>query len=260
MTTLTATPAHSAPHPVGRRLWNVMRLHAANPFTILLTPLMVLGLVLLANIVIWWVVAVLTSGDTQAVSSVSRGMQYGGASMWTFVYMMVVAIQAMNLTFQSALGFGSTRHDFALGTALTFVVLSVFYALVYAALAAIEIATNGWGLGGSMFSGFYLGPDDPWGLRLFNTFAAFMFFFLIGSLFGAIYVRFRTQGLVLFFAVLTLALIGATVLFTLTGSWPAVGRFFVTLGFAGSYALALGVGLVAGVAGYLVLRRATARS
>ena len=247
------------PRPLGRRLWNVARLHAANPFTLVVTPLIVLGIIFLANLLIWWVIAVGTAGNTEAVANASSGLQWSGASMWTFVYMMVVAIQAMNLTFPFALGFGSTRRDFSLGTALTFIALSAFFALVYTGMAALETATHGWGLNGSMFTAAYFG-DVTWGLRLFHVFTAFVFFFSIGTVFGAIYVRFRARGLILFFAALALVLIGAVALATLTASWSDVGAFFGTLGLTGTYALSLAVSAVAAIAGYFVLQRATPRS
>jgi hypothetical protein len=253
-------PAATPARPLTRRLANVVRLHLANPFTIFGTPLMVLGLIFVANWVIWALIRWASPNDAESVADVSQGLQYSGASLWTFVYMMVVAIQAMNLSFPFALGFGSTRRDFSLGTAVTFLGLSAGWALLYTGLAMIERATNGWGLGGTMFNSFYFGFDVSWGERLFNTFAAFAFFFFIGSVFGAIYVRYRARGLILFFLVLALALIGMLALITLTSGWGAVGQFFVTVGFAGGYALGLGLGAVAGIASYVVLRRATPRA
>lgn len=259
MTTTTA-PAHASGRPLSRRVGNVVRLHLANPFTILGTPLMVLGIIFLANWVIWFLVRSAAPTDPESVADVSQGLQYSGASMWTFVYMMVVAIMAMNLTFSFALGFGSTRRDFSLGTAVTFIGLSAGWALLYTGLAMLEKATNGWGLGGAMFNAFYFGLDQPWGVRLFNAFVAFLFFFAIGTVFGAIYVRYRARGLILFFLVLAVVLIGLVALATLTGSWGAFGEFFVAIGWFGGYALTLPVSVVAGIAGHLILRRATPRS
>lgn len=259
MTTISA-PALTAGRPLSRRLRNVVRLHLANPFTILVTPLMVLGIIFLANWVIWLLVRSASPSDPESVAGVSQGLQWSGASMWTFVYMMIVAIQAMNLAFPFALGFGSTRRDFSLGTGVTFLGLSAGWALLYTGLAMIEKATNGWGLGGTMFNAFYFGLDEPWGVRLFNTFVAFLFFFAIGSVFGAIYVRYRARGLTLFFLALALVLIGLIALATLTSSWGAFAEFFVAIGWFGGYALSLPLSLVAGVAGHLILRRATPRS
>jgi hypothetical protein len=257
---ILTTTASAPTRPLGRRLWNVVRLHAANPFTILGTPLLVLGLIFAVNWVIWWLIRTLSPSDPQTVADVSEGFQYSGATLWIFVYMMVVAIMAMNLTFSFALGFSSTRRDFILGTGVTFVVLSAFYALLYILLAGIETWTGGWGVGGAMFNSLYFGLDSPWYLRLFHVFTLFLFFFAIGSSFGAMYVRWKARGLVLFFSALSVVLLCAIVLTTLTESWPAFGQFFVTVGFTGAYALSLVISAVAGIAGYLILRRATPRA
>ena len=253
-------PITPAPRPLTRRVSNVVRLHLANPFTILGTPLIVLGLIFAVNWMIWWIIRTAAPSDPQSVADVSAGFQYSGASLWIFVYMMVVAIQAMNLTFSFALGFSSTRRDFLLGTGVTFVGLAALYAGAYALLAAIETWTNGWGVGGAMFTSFYFGVDDPWWLRLFHVFALFLFFLAAGSSFGSIYVRWKARGIILFFSLLSIAIMGAIALATVTGSWPGVGEFFAAIGFTGAYALSLIVSLVAGVAAYLILRRATPRS
>ncbi len=261
MTAATATsPSPVSARPIARRLWNVVRLHAANPFTILGTPLLVLATILAGNWLIWWVIRTVTPDDPQSVADVSQGFQYSGASLWIFVYMMVVAIMAMNLTFSFALGFSSTRRDYLLGSAVTFITLAAVYALIFSLLSAIETWTNGWGLGGLMFNSIWFGPGEPWFVRLFHVFALFLFFFAIGSSFGAMYVRWKARGLILFFSILALALAGLVALITATGAWPAVGDFFVTIGFTGAYALSLVISVVAGVAAYGILRKATPRS
>lgn len=259
--TIPARPAaRPLTHRLTHRLTNVMRLHLANPFTIFVTPLLILGIIFLANWVIWFLIRSASPDDAQSVADVSQGMQFSGASLWTFVYMMIVAIQAMNLTFPFALGFGSTRRAFAIGTAATFLGLSAAWALLYSALAFVERATDGWGLGGSMFNSFYFGIGEPWFVQTFNIFTAFVFFFFIGMVFGAIFVRYRARGLTLFFLALAVVLIGLVALVTLTDNWGAFGEFFVSVGFFGGYALSLIPSLAAGVAGYLILRRATPRT
>ena len=257
--TLTAPAAASGARPLGRRLWNVVRLHLANPFTIFGTPLIVVASIFAINWMIWWIIRTVAPSDPESIDDVSQGFQYSGASLWVFVYMMVIAIMAMNLTFSFALGFGSTRRDFALGTHLTFVGLAALYALIYTLLSGLETWTDGWGMGGAMFNSLYFGVDAPWGLRMFHVFAAFLFFFAIGSAFGAMYVRWKAKGLIIFFSLLAIALIGAAALATVTASWGAVGEFFVTVGFTGGYALSLAISAVAALASYLVLRRATPR-
>lgn len=255
-----AIPTTASPRPLGRRIGNVVRLHLANPFTILGTPVIVLGLIFAANWMIWWIIRTAAPSDPKSVADVSAGFQYSGATLWIFVYMMVVAIMAMNLTFSFALGFSSTRRDFLLGTGLTFVVLAALYAGAYVLLAGIETWTGGWGLGGAMFNSIYFGVDSPWWLRLFHVFALFLFFFAAGSAFGSMYVRWKARGLILFFSVLSIAIMGGVALLTVTASWPAVGAFFGTVGFTGGYALSLVISLTAGLAAYLILRRATPRN
>ena len=248
------------PRPLGRRIGNVVLLHLANPFTIAGTPVIVLALIFAVNWMIWWIIRTAAPSDPQSVADVSAGFQYSGATLWIFVYMMVVAIMAMNLTFSFALGFSSTRRDFLLGTGLTFVALAALYAIVYIGLAALETWTGGWGVGGAMFNSIYFGVDDPWWLRLFHVFALFLFFFAAGSAFGSMYVRWKARGVILFFSLLSIAIMAGVALTTVSGSWPGVAEFFVAIGFTGSYALSLVVSLVAGLGAYLILRRATPRN
>ena len=66
MTTITVTRHR----PLARRLWNVVRLHAANPFTIIVTPLLILGAIYAANLVIWWSIRASTTGE-EAISDFS---------------------------------------------------------------------------------------------------------------------------------------------------------------------------------------------
>jgi hypothetical protein len=260
--TILSPPAGAAlvaPRPLVRRLGNVIRLHLANPSTIFGMPLMILGVIFAANLMIWWIVATATTSG-QAVENLSEGFQFSGASLWIFFYMMVVAVQAMNLSFPFALGFGSTRRDFYLGTALAFVGLSAFYSLIYTAMSILESVTNGWGVGGVMFRSLYFGSDDNWVTRMYFVFVTFLFFFFVGAAVASTYVRWRQRGLIGFFAVFALALIGGLALITWTQSWPAVGEFFVAVGYLGGFTLGIIPTAVAAIGGYLLMRRATPRS
>jgi hypothetical protein len=167
----------------------------------------------------------------------------------------------MNFTFPLALGFGSTRRDFYLGSALTFTLLSAGYAVALTILSAIEDATNGWGIGGTMFTAIYFGGGTTpiWG-RLIIFFCVMMFFFFVGAAVATVFVRWRATGLVVFFIVIGALLVGAIALVTYTQNWEAIGRFFVEAGTVGAALWSLVLTAIAGVAGYLVLRRATPRS
>jgi len=251
MTTITA-PATPA-----QRIVNVMKLQFANPWTTLILPWMILGIIFLANLAIWAILATNLRGEDRA--DTLQGLQWSGASTFIFVYMMVVAVQAIAVTFPFALGYGVTRRDYYLGSALAFVILSAMYAVGLTILAAIEEATNGWGLGGRMFTSIYFG-DGGWGSRLFIFFAAFLFFFFVGAAIATVWVRWRANGLTVFFIALAAVLIGAAALLTFSRSWNLVGEFFVAAGFLGSYAWSLIITALAGVLGFFILRRATPKN
>ena len=257
---MTAITADRAAEPATisalSRITRVVKLHFANPAQILTTPWMILGFIFAVNLIIWWMITTLASPEDAA--DASDGFQYSGSTGFVFVYMMVVAIMAMSRTFAFALGFGATRRDYYLGTALTFLALAVIYTAGFVVLGAIERATNGWGLNGHMFTPMYFG--DQWYVQAFAVFTLLLFFFFVGSISGAIYVRFKAFGITLFWCIVTLAVVGGAALLTLTRTWEGFGKFFGDAGFVGGYAVSLVPTVIAAVAGFFVLRRATPRS
>jgi len=246
----------AAPRGALGRITRVVKLHFANPWPVIITPWLILGLIFAINVSIWAIVTAAAGPDS--ASEVAEGFQYSGASFYIFVYMMVVAIMAVNATFAYALGFSATRRDYYLGTALTFVVLAAIYTAAFVLLGVIERATNGWFLNGRMFDSIYFGNGPL--EQAFCVFTAFLFFFFVGAATGSVYVRWKAYGMIAFFAVFALLVIGALAVITLTGSWPAVGAFFVDAGFVGTFAWSLVLTVLAGVAGFFLLRRATPRS
>lgn len=253
----TATTTQKSASAEARRVFNVTKLHFTNAFPLMVLPLLILGFIFLVNYVIWMLIFG-TVGSADA-ADVSEGMQFSGASMFIFVYMMVVAVQAVNLTFPFALGYGVTRRDFYLGSSLAFVLLSVYYATIMAILASVERATGGWGLGGRMFDVIYFGAED-FATRFVLFLLVFLFFFFIGAATASVYVRWKSTGMIAFFAVLTLIVLGAVVLITQSESWPAVGEWFVTNGALGVAAWSLLPTAAAAIAGFFLLRRATPKS
>lgn len=252
----TATTHATAPTTKrSNRVLAVFKLHFANPTTVLWMPLGILGLIFTMNWLLWLIIAA-AAGEGDGVT---EGTAWSGASMFIFVWLLVVAVQAMNRTFHFALGFGAARKDYYLGTVGALVLTSAGWSIVVATLAVIEESTKGWGLGGHMFASIYFGDDGPFA-RLWYIFLLMLFFMSLGLVAGAAFVRWKTLGLLAFFAVLGFALIGGIAWLALTDSWIAFGSFFATLGFAGAYPLLLIPVVVSSLIGYLALRRATARS
>jgi hypothetical protein len=243
--------------PLGtNRILSVVRLQFTNPWTVIILPWLILVAILLLNMAIWWLIfANVSPGD---MAEAQEGTQYSGAISYAFVYMMVVAVQAINGYFPFALGYSVTRRNYYLGTALAFVGLSVFYSLGLSLFALIEDATNGWWVGGTMFTAVYFGENPL--QRIFIFFTILMFFFFVGSAVAAVYVRWKAIGMILFFTGLAFALVGFFALVTVTNSWDAVGAWFLANGLVGTYAWTLVLTAFAALTGYLILRRATPKS
>lgn len=256
-TTLTALRASSSPGPL-RRILNVARLILVNKSTIFGLPLLILTVIFVGSLLVWWIVGVSIARSGVDVAD-GESVYIGGASFFLVVYMLVVAVQAINLTFPFAQGYSVTRRDFYLGSALAFVGLSVVYAILMAVLGSIEDATSGWGLNGQMFSVRFLGVMDPVAAFYF-FFMALLFFFFIGAAVATLYVRWRMFGLLGFFTGLTFLLIGLIALFTLTNTWAQVESWFAANGAVGVATWSLVPTALAGIAGFFILRKATPRN
>jgi hypothetical protein len=257
MTMATASFTRVVPTTGAQRIGRIVRLHFANPWGTIVLPWIILGTIFGANLAIWLIVYWSVQG-TASRGDVADGMQYSGSSFYIFIYMLVVAIQAINVTFPFALGYGVTRRDYYLGTALTFVLLSFFYSAGITVLSIIEEVTNGWGVGGRMFSAVYFG--DSWPVRFYIFFVGLLFFFFVGALFGSIFVRWKATGMVALFVGIGLVGVGIVALLIATRGWSAVGGFFASAGLVGSISLSLVTTALAGTAGFFVLRRATPRA
>lgn len=256
MTTITESD-HQPGRDALMRILNVTRLHLTNKFPIMVLPLLILGFIFVINMIIWWLVfSAIGQADVQDAST---GMQFSGASSFIFVYMLVVAVQAVNLTFPFALGYSVTRRDFYLGSSVMFGLLSAYYAAIMTVMATIERATDGWGFGGAMFDVIYFSADNPL-LQFVQFFLVFLFFFFIGAATASVYVRWRANGMYAFFAVLVLILIGLVALTTFTESWPTVGAWFVAHGAMGVALWSLVPTVIAAFAGFILLRKATPKN
>jgi hypothetical protein len=258
--TLTDSAPTTAAASGGSRVTAVMKLHLVNRFSVFAIPWMILGFVLLVNLIIWWII-VSSTNDPAAVADAQDGLQYSGATFYIFVYMMVLGIQGVALTFPFALGLSVTRRDFWLGSALGFGVLAALYSAGMTALAVIERVTNGWGLGGRMFTAVYFGAaDEAWWMRFLIFFVIFLFFFFVGSAIATIYLRWRVNGMLVFFAGLALVLVGLLAIVVFTDSWPAVGAWFVQNGPVGVVFWSLVPTALAALTGFVLLRRATPKN
>lgn len=80
---------------------------------------------------------------------------------------------------------------------------------------------------------------------------------VIGAWIGLVYRRWNLLGLLAFIAAMAIVVVAGVVITSAANAWPAIGRFFTTLGAAGLTGLlaALAAMLLAG--GYATMRRVT---
>lgn len=254
MTAVAATAEREASTTRSRpgEIWRIVRLLAVNPAIFFGVPWLILGGALAVTIVI----ALILRGA--GVSDDQDGFRYSWAVLSPQWYLVAVGVQAVAFTFSFALGFGSTRRDFWLGMSLMFVLVSAEMAIAIATLVQIERLTGGWWIGAGMFDALWYGQLG-WGFDFFSTFALQLFVLFVGAGATAVYMRWRVRGMMtLLFGTVALVLVVVAAL-SFTASWPAVGAWLAEVGLPGVFGLVLAIAVVSGLAGYLVIRRATPR-
>lgn len=238
-------------------IWNVTRLHLVNRFTYLWLPWIILGSAFAITLSIWAIIR--SMGVTDGVDGTSSTPQVSGALLSILTYLLVASVMAINFTFPFALGFSVTRRDFYAGTALTFVLISAVNTVPLTLLAAVEQATNGWGLNGLLFTAPWMGGGNA-AEHFLGFFALQLLFCFVGAAIATIYMRWRINGMVIFWIAGGVLLVGAFALVVYTNSWAAIGSWFLATGTTGAAAWSLLVTAFAGLAGFAVLRTATPKN
>ncbi len=238
------------------RIVNVARLHLVNKGQIVVVPWLIMTFIFAVTLVIGWILR--SSLSAKDLAEAGDGMQYSGAIGYFLVYMLVIAVMAINQTFPFAQSYSVTRRDFYLGTIVAFAGLSVVYSAAITVLGWVEDITHGWGVGTVLFSPGYLSPNLL--ERFYIAVVLFLFFFMTGVAVASVYVRWRVNGMLVFFASLILVILGLVSLATVTSSWAAVGAWFVAMGFVGVVSWTLVPTVLATIIGFFLLRRATPRN
>ncbi|WP_426505837.1 hypothetical protein ACPPVO_48625 [Dactylosporangium sp. McL0621] len=147
-----------------------------------------------------------------------------GALASIYITSLAFGAVAVNQHFPFALGMGVTRREFTAGLALFGLVQVLVYSTLLVILQAIEDATNGWGLRLRFFGlGFVDDHSVPVQFAIYAV--PLMAMTLIGIAAGALYLRWRANGLMTATTLLLLLAGGATALIGRAGKWPAVGHW-----------------------------------
>jgi hypothetical protein len=244
------TEARSRAHEILR----IVRLHCVNPSVFFGIPWIILG----GAWAVMMIVGLIITAANGPTEEMAEGMRYSWAVLSPQWYLVVVGVQAIGLTFSFALGFGTTRRDFWLGTSIMFAIVSFLNAIAIATLVQIEKATDGWGIGIAMFDSLWYGQQG-WLLDFYSTLALQLLVLFIGASVTTVYLRWRMRGMM----IVTFTAVGLLLAFiaiaTFSGSWPALVEGFGSIGIAGVFTIVLAFAVVCAVGGYLVIRRATPR-
>jgi hypothetical protein len=232
-------------------VWRVVRLHLVNRMTYLGIPWIIVGFALIVSVV----VALLIT----AAGGKTSGMAYSWAVLSPLWYLVVVAIQAISLTFPFALGFSTTRREFYLGTALLFGLIAAVNAIAFTILTLIEKATGGFGVGAHMFTALWLG-SSPWPVVMLSYFTIQLLVCFIGAFAATVYMRWRMVGMLVFGLSFALVILAVVTIATLTNGWGSLAGWFAAQGTAGIFAWLLVPAALAAFAGFFILRGATSKN
>jgi hypothetical protein len=137
--------------------------------------------------------------------------------------------------------------------------VSVLFSALLTVLSIIETASGGWGLGGRMFSPVYFTSND-FALRFVIDLLPMLLCIFVGSAVASVFVRWKTTGIVVFFAILALIVLASVAFLTLGQHWAAFGDWLGAQGALGLGTWGLIPTVIAAVAGYFILRRATPKN
>lgn len=254
--TAATLDSHTVAHPRSTswaaRIPAAFRLQFIVPTNLIIVPTMVFVLVWAVAIgITLWIHA--AAGDRIAATE----PMYGGASqaaVWTLGFMAAYTV-TQTLPFAMALSF--SRRTFVLGAYLAFVAVSVGFGVAYMLAAWIERVTNGFGIHAYQFDTPFMTSSHglPGAGLLAGALALAVM--VVTFMFAAV---FRRTSVLTFWILLVvlLALLGVVVLLLVQNvGWSDIGSWFLRQTTLTGSAYLLGAAVVAGVLGYVILRRDT---
>ena len=226
------------------RIASVIVMHSRDRVTWFLIPASVLGAGFVICLFIALFIALLVGGTGT----------YTGALATFYIVMLIGGATTVSGTFPFAVGFGTRRKDYLLGTLAMAVAVSAAWAILLVLLSLIESnVTKNWGVGLHFFHLPYFSGGSP--LRQFWVYFVFLLFmYLLGLVLGSIYQRFGRTGEYIFFGIAFLLL---SVFLLVSTYWHWWGEIFGWL--AQQSAATLGLWLVPLMAFFALVSNALLR-
>ena len=181
---------------------------------------------------------------------------FTGALISIYIFMAVIGVQAATKFLPFAFTLGVSRRTYYLGTVLLVVGLCVVYAAILTVLWWVEGLTGGWWMQLHFFRVPWI-LDGPWYQVLITNFVLMTLVFVFGLWAGLIYRRFALIGSVIFFGCLSLIVVLGVMVITWRGAWVAFGSFVANLDILAASGLVAVLAVLAGLGGYLTIRRIT---
>jgi hypothetical protein len=181
---------------------------------------------------------------------------FTGALISIYIFMAVIGVQAATKFLPFAFTLGVSRRTYYLGTVLLVVGLCLVYAVVLTVLWWVEGLTGGWWMQLHFFRVPWI-LDGPWYQVLITNFVLMTLVFVFGLWAGLIYRRFALIGSVIFFGCLSLIVVLGVMVITWRGAWVAFGSFVANLDILAASSLVAVLAVLAGLGGYLTIRRIT---
>ncbi|UOQ57295.1 hypothetical protein MUN78_00160 [Leucobacter allii] len=235
------------------RSLTVARLHLNKWNTVVLTPLGILGIVMVVTIIIQIAILRATGMDANSPEYV-EGARWNQAILWSLPgFLVYYGVQAVSTTYPFGLALGFTRRDYIAGTMIANMLHAVYITVLLLALLGLEFATNHWFVGAYVLDVNVVGAGDPLVLGV-TAFLGVLFCLTVGGVFAAVWVRFGPKGP----TILGLGL-GLVLALSLLALAPQLGEIFGAITRGGLALAAVAIILVSLVGTWFAMRRASVR-
>lgn len=232
-------------------LVKVVRLHFVDTSRMFTVPLIIFGGAIAVGVVIMLILRAFLPGTAD---DFSEGFRNNQAALWCFAgYFVNIGVMAYARTMPYAIGMGTTRRHYWIGTAIALSAEALFLALTMVVLLAVERATGHWFTGARTFDVYVVGDGNYGDLFLMGFGIAFASLF-IGSGFASVYLRWNQKGVVSVFAGILAVLLAF--LAVVLGFELDVAGIVGPFAFWKVAAVLVGLGVLAAAGSWLVLRRA----